>query len=219
MERLKLDVLSLCETRWSGEDHFASGDKLVISSSSPDGGYGGVAVVLSTAVKNSLLSYTPVSNRLLVVRIQATPVPITIIQVYAPTSSCSAEEIDDFYEKLQAVIDAMKSRQVCVVMGDFNAKLGLGRDFESGVWDYGLGQRNERGDMLAEFCRINGLVVCNTAFQHNLRSRYTWISPDGCTRNLIDYVMISKSWFSSVLDSRARPGAECDTGHHLVTLK
>ena len=113
----------------------------------------------------------------------------------------------------------MKSRQVCVVMGDFNAKLGLGRNFESCVGDYGLGQRNERGDMLAEFCRINGLVVCNTAFQHNLRSRYTWISPDGHTRNQIDYVMISKSWFSSVLDSRARPGAECDTDHHLVTLK
>ena len=85
MERLKLDVFGLCETRWSGEGHFASGDKLVISSGSPDVGYGGVAVVLSAAVKNSLLSYTPVSNRLLVARIQATPVPITIIQVYAPT--------------------------------------------------------------------------------------------------------------------------------------
>ena len=133
-EQLKLDVLGLCETRWSGEGHFASGDKLVISSGSPDGGYGGVAVILSAAVKNSLLSYTPVSNRLLVVRIQATPAPITIIQVYAPTSSCSAEEKDDCYEILQAVIDAMKSRQVCVFMGDFNAKLGVGRDFESWCW-------------------------------------------------------------------------------------
>ena len=90
---------------------------------------------------------------------------------------------------------------------------------KAGVGDYGLGERNEGGDMLAECCRINGLVVYNPAFQHNLRSRYTWISPDGHTRNQIDYVMISKSWFSSVLDSRARPGAECDTDHHLVTLK
>ena len=73
--------------------------------------------------------------------------------------------------------------------------------------------------MLAEFCRVNGLVVCNTAFQYNLRSRYTWISPDGHSRNQIDYVMISKSWFSSVLDSRARPGTECDTYHHKVTMK
>lgn len=35
-------------------------------------------------------------------------------------------------------------------MGDFNAKVGEGR-YEDIIEDYGLGDRNERGDLLTEF--------------------------------------------------------------------
>ncbi|XP_065189450.1 craniofacial development protein 2-like [Sycon ciliatum] len=148
MARLKLDILGLCETRWSGEGHFSIGDKLVISSGSQDGGYGGVAVVLSAAVKNkSSLGGAHTGD--------------SCSYYHHPSARADLVMLGGgnrwFLGKMQAVIDAMKSHQVCAVMSDFNAKLAFGRDFESEVGDYGLGQRNERWAMLAEFCRINGL--------------------------------------------------------------
>ena len=37
-------------------------------------------------------------------------------------------------------------------MGDMNAKVGEGR-FENVVGEYGLGQRNERGERFIEWCK------------------------------------------------------------------
>ena len=46
----------------------------------------------------------------------------------------------------------VKSDEVLVVMGDLNAKVGNGKH-EKIVNDYRLGNRNERGDPLINFCQ------------------------------------------------------------------
>ena len=48
---------------------------------------------------------------------------------------------------------------------------------------------------------------------------YTWLSPDGNTRNQIDYIAIDKRWFSSILDAKSYPGADGDSDHNLVLAK
>ena len=68
------------------------------------------------------------------------PVNVTVIQVYAPTSTHSEEELDTFYEQLQTVKDGVRRRDICVVMGDFNAKAGDIEYRESGVGKFGLGR-------------------------------------------------------------------------------
>ena len=55
---------------------------------------------------------------------------------------------------------------MCIVMGDFNAKIQEGAEPESGIGPYGLG-----GDLLANFCQANDLVITNTLFQQLLRRR------------------------------------------------
>ena len=54
---------------------------------------------------------------------------------------------------------------------------------------HGLGVINERGHRLIEFCRENKPVIANTLFKRHNRRKYTWISPDGHTRNQIDYLI------------------------------
>ena len=49
-------------------------------------------------------------------------------------------------------------------MGDLNAKVGEQEDRDCGIGPYGLGKRNERGDMLATFCQANGFTITNTCF-------------------------------------------------------
>ena len=75
------------------------------------------------------------------------------------------------------------------------------------------------GEKRADFCQANNLVITNTCFQHPNGQHYTWISPQGNTRNQIDYILIRKSWFTSIVDAKTRPVADCDTDNILTTAK
>ena len=133
------------------------------------------------------------------------------------TSDCDDEEIENFYNDLQNVKNKIPGREVCIIMGDLNAKIGEGADSACGIGPYGLGIRNERGDMLATFCQANNLTITNTLFNHPPRRRYTWISPGDRYRNQIEYIMIDSAWKTSVTNARTRPGVDCETDHILVT--
>ena len=61
-------------------------------------GQGGVAVLLSERVAGYVVNFKSHKDRLLLVKIQADPVDITIIQVYMPTSTNEEEEADVMYE-------------------------------------------------------------------------------------------------------------------------
>ena len=77
-------------------------------------------------------------------------------------------------------------------MGDFNAKIGEGKDKDSGIGPHGLGIRNERGDMLANFCGANEHIIMNTMFKHHNRRKYTWKSPGDNYRNQIYFITINR---------------------------
>ena len=95
-------------------------------------------------------------------RLQAKPINITIIQVYAPTSSATDDVMDEFYNQLQDTLDTASKRDAVFVIGDFNAKIGAGHCHEEEkavIGKFGLGERNKRGDNLVDFCISNDLVV------------------------------------------------------------
>ncbi|XP_028042728.1 craniofacial development protein 2-like, partial [Bombyx mandarina] len=64
-------------------------------------------------------------------------------------------------------------------MGDFNAKLGRRGDDELKVGPFGFGQRNPRGQMLADFMEKEGLFMMNSFFKKPPQRKWTWLSPDG----------------------------------------
>ena len=65
------------------------------------------------------------------------------------------------------------------------------------------------------------MALANTMFKQHQRQPYTWTSPDGNTRNQIDYITIAQRCKKSLTNSHTYPGADCDTDHQLlmVTLK
>ena len=52
------------------------------------------------------------------------PFNITIVQAYAPTSDYDDNEIEEFYDQLQDVIDQTPKKNIFVVQRDWNAKVG-----------------------------------------------------------------------------------------------
>ena len=67
---------------------------------------------------------------------------------------------------------------------------------------------------------MNDLLIANTLHPHKKSRRYTWTSPDGYTRNQIDYIFIQRKFKSRVVASKTRsyPGADFGSDHSLVMM-
>ena len=74
---------------------------------------------------------------------------LKIVQVYAPTTSYSQEDINSFYSDVDETIG--KPKHYTIVKGDFNAQIGKRTNpVETATGTFGLELRNERGDTLVE---------------------------------------------------------------------
>ena len=146
------------------------------------------------------LRMQPVSSRLISIRLRAAPFNITIIQVYAPTSGHVDSEVDHFYQQLQETIDKTPKKDILVVQGDWNAKVGKDAQADWGevCGPYCNVETNERGLRLLEFATFNNLVLTNTLGPHKPSRRWTWHSPDGKHHNQIDYILVKKGFRSGV---------------------
>jgi len=105
-----------------------------------------------------------------------------------PTTSAETADVEDFYRNLHSTLKETPRKDILIIMGDWNSKIGKGEEPRT-VGRYGLGNRNEAGERLLEFCEENALFVANTYFEQPERRLYTWTSLDGQYRNQIDYIL------------------------------
>jgi len=215
MKRYGIGCLGVAETRWTGVGHFISDNgSTVIYSGGTEHKYG-VGVILDKALSTSLLGYNPINDRIMTVRIAASPFNLTYIQAYAPTNQASDPEKDAFYDRLEQVHLQVPQSDIVIIGGDFNAKIGEGAP----TGRYALGVQNENGTRLINFTRANSLVAANCLAHRHPRRLYTWRSFDGTCRNQIDYILVPERWKSGICYSKSIQGADCDTDHSLVGLK
>ena len=213
MDRNNTEILGMSETDWNGSGSFKTCTGHTVLFAGKEGYSHGLAVVLNKDSTQSLLGYVPVFDRILKMRLQAKPLNISIIQFYAQTNAASEEELEEFYNVLKEEIDNLPSRDIRIVMGDANSKVGKSNITTENYGRYGLGECNERGEILIDFCKTNNLSILNTLLSHHPRRLYTWTSPDGKTKNQIDFIMISQKWKSSVKNTKTLPGADCNSDH------
>ena len=112
---------------------------------------------------------------------------IMVIQVYSPNSNAEEAEDEQFYEDIQDLLELTPQKYVIFIIGDWNTKI-RSQETPEVTGKFGLGEQNEGGQRLIEFCQESTLVIVNTLFQQHKGRRYTWTSPDGQYQNWIDYV-------------------------------
>jgi exonuclease III len=104
---------------------------------------------------------------------------VTIIQCYAPTENAENERKEHFYYILNKTVTKIRKKNVTIIMGDLNAKIGsnnVGLEQVMGV--QGVGEMNENGEMFLNFCANYDLVIGGTLFPHKTCHKITWVSPD-----------------------------------------
>ena len=116
------------------------------------------------------------------------------MQVYATTSEAPVHENDSFYNLLQMTTDEQDNETFLFIMRDYNAKVGTNELNAGGtIGKFGYIIVHEAGERLIQFPNVNDLVSTHTCFKQAKDSRvWTWESPDGRTRNMIDYILIKR---------------------------
>ena len=116
-------------------------------------------------VASAVFGCRPVSSRLISIRLRAAPLNITIIQVYAPTSSHDDSEVDYFYQQLQETIDKTPKKDILVVQRNWNAKVEKDAQADWGdvCGPYCNVETNERGLRLPAFALLLLLYCCFTS--------------------------------------------------------
>ncbi|VDP29214.1 unnamed protein product [Schistosoma margrebowiei] len=128
---------------------------------------------------------------------------MNIIQCYAPTNDYNEDVKDQFDDRLQSIIENCPTKDLTILMGDFNAKVVTDNTgYEDIMRRQGLGERNKNGERFANQCAFNKLVINGITFPHRRIYKITWTSPDHTTQNQIDHICINKTFRRTIEDVR-----------------
>ena len=182
----------------------------------------GVAIMLSRTAQKALIGWEAHGSRIITASFTTKKknIKMNVIQCYAPTNDHDDKDKDQFYNRLQAILDQLKDKDINILMGDFNAKVGSdNRGYEEAMGQHVLGEMNENGERFADLCGLNDLVTGGSIFAHKRRHKATWVSPDHVTENKIDHFCITKKFRHSLIDVQVRRGADAASDHHLLTAR
>ena len=184
LDALKTDIMGISEVRWT-ENGMKRTEKFTMIYSGGEKHAHGVAIVMKNSIAKSLMGYWPINDRIIMCKLQAKPFNIVILQLYAPTSDHDDEEIDTFYEEVNSALKQTKSSDIIIILGDFNAKVGNTAMSEC-MGKHGLGETNERGERLIQFCEHHNMSIINTMLKQLMRRLYTWKNPGDICMNHAD---------------------------------
>ena len=146
MERTIVEILGISELKWTEMSHFQSDEYKVFFCGQDHVRRNGVICDKDIKMRNGTQAN---SDRIISIGLDGHPVRTTIIQIYAPTSAASEDNIEDFYGRLQDIIDTVPRGNVFIIIGDWNAKNG-DKSVEGISGTHGLGDRNEASERMIE---------------------------------------------------------------------
>ena len=123
MTRVNVNILGICELRWTGMGEFNSDDHYIYYCGQESLRRNGAAIIVNKRVPNAVLGCNLKNDRMISVHFQGKPFNLTVIQVYAPTSNAKEAEVEQFYEDLQDLLELTPKKDVLFIIGDWNAKI------------------------------------------------------------------------------------------------
>ncbi|XP_068247861.1 craniofacial development protein 2-like [Palaemon carinicauda] len=97
-------------------------------------------MIMTPRVEKALTEWRAAKCRLLLAKFKSKQCNMSIIVCYVQSNDSHEEREDRYYEELQSVIDEIPERDMKIVIGDFNAKVGSdNQEIENVLGFKGLG--------------------------------------------------------------------------------
>ena len=110
--------------KWAGMGEFNSDDHYIYYCGQESLRRNAIAIMVNKRVQNAVLGCNLRNDRMISVGFQDKPFNIIVVQVYVPTSNAEEAEVERFYEDLQDLLELIPKKDVLVIIGDWNAKVG-----------------------------------------------------------------------------------------------
>ncbi|KAK3517804.1 hypothetical protein QTP70_018967 [Hemibagrus guttatus] len=179
MERRKVDILCVQETRWKGSKARSIGAGFKLFYYGVDSKRNGVGVVLKEEFVRNVLEVKRVSDRVMGLKLEIEGVMLNVVSGYAPQVGCELEEKERFWSELDEVMESIPTGERVVIGADFNEHVGEGNAGDEEVMGkFGVKERNLEGQMVVDFAKRMDMGVVNTYFQKREEHRVTYKSGD-----------------------------------------
>ena len=192
MKKMKIDILGIAETRCTESGKIRKNSHTILYSGGQEH-RNGVGILMKNIITRSIMGYWPISNKIIMVKLLGKTFNITYYKHMLQPKIMTMKTWNIFYEEIQQAINQAKSDETICMMGDMNAKVGS-ISHRNIVGNFGLGDKNDRGERLIQFCKQNQLIITNTWFQQLPQKFYTWKGPGDTTRNQINYIMFNQRY-------------------------
>lgn len=226
LSRLNIDIAALSEVRLpdtgSLNEHGAGYTLYWSGKPQAERRLSGVGFMIKNCIASKLESLpTGHSDRIISMRLPLRKEQYaTLFSVYSPTLQADPAEKDQFYTDLRNLVRSTPADDKVIILGDLNARVGRDSESWKGVLGkHGVGNCNDNGHLLLEFCTELQLTITNTIFQQKDSHKTTWMHPRSKHWHLIDYVLVRQRDRKDVQHTRVMPSAECHTDHRLVRCK
>ncbi|KAK3553808.1 hypothetical protein QTP70_012224 [Hemibagrus guttatus] len=164
MERRKVDILCVQETRWKGSKARSIGAGFKLFYYGVDSKRNGLGVVLKEEFVRNVLEV-----------------------------GCELEEKERFWSELGEVMESIPTGERVVIGADFNGHVGEGnRGDEEVMGKFGVKERNLEGQMVVDFAKRMDMAVVNTYFQKREEHRVTYKSGGRRTQKKRSKIEIEK---------------------------
>ncbi|KAK3529832.1 hypothetical protein QTP86_006912 [Hemibagrus guttatus] len=177
MERRKVDILCVQETRWKGSKARSIGAGFKLFYYGVDSKRNGVGVVLKEEFVRNVLEVKRVSDRVMTLKLEIEGVMLNVVSGYAPQVGCELEEKEKFWSELDEVMESIPTGERVVIGADFNGHVGEGNTCDEEVMGkFGVKERDLEGQMVVDFAKRMDMAVVNTYFQKREEHRVTYKS-------------------------------------------
>ncbi|KAK3516022.1 hypothetical protein QTP70_001865 [Hemibagrus guttatus] len=218
MERRRVDILCVQETRWKGSKARSIGAGFKLLYYGVDSKRNGVGVVLKEEFVRNVLEVKRVSDRVMSLKLEIEGVMLNVVSGYAPQVGCELEEKERFWSELDEVMESIPTGERVVIGADFNGHVGEGnRGDEEVMGKFGVKERNLEGQMVVDFAKRMDMAVVNTYFQKREEHRVTYKS--GGRRTQVDYILCRRGNLKEISDCKVVVGESVARQHRMVVCR
>lgn len=167
IEKYKIKIIALQETRWSDEGTIDINYKTILCDKCNERRQFGVGFAVHKSLVHTIKEFKVINCRIANLIVKAKFFDIVFINVHAPTEEKSQEEKEAFYAEIEDILSRINNSKIRIILGDMNAKIGKEQFLKPTIGKYSLHETtNDNGMKLIDLATGKGFRIMSTMFPH-----------------------------------------------------